>query len=122
MKRSAPLLLLGLILGAAGFGFVALFHLRLGQGDIFPEYSSLRADPFGLRAFHDSLGALPDIRVTRRFQAIEQLEPNPSRVIFLAGLLPSDWNQVSTREFAALDGAVRAGSRLVIALRAHQGP
>ena len=66
MKHHGPLvaLIAALALLVAGLGL--LFHWRLGQGDLFPAYSSLRADPLGTRALHDSLALVPGRRVERR--------------------------------------------------------
>jgi hypothetical protein len=120
MRRYAPGLVLGAVLAAVIAGFAALYRLRVGQGDIFPAYSSLRADPLGTRVFHDSLAELPGLRVGRRFRPLAQLEAFPPRVVVLAGLDSYDWKMFTPEEFTALDAAVRGGSRLVIALGAEQ--
>ena len=57
---------LGLVLAVFVAGLILLFRLRLGQGDVFPAYSSLRADPLGTLALHDSLAQLPGARVVER--------------------------------------------------------
>ena len=119
MNTRGPLLILGAVLVALALGLTALFRLRLGQGDVFPAYSSLRSDPLGTRALHDSLAELPGFRVERRTKPITSLAPLPPRLIVLAGLDPEDWTHVTTEEFNALDAAVRAGSRLVLAVHAH---
>ena len=132
MKRCAPGLVLGLILAAVVAGFAALYRLRVGQGDIFPAYSSLRADPLGTRVLRDSLAELSGLRVTQRFQPLAQLDPFPPRTLILAGLNPAPprtmaldgpdpedyWGGFTPEEFTALDAAVRGGGRLVIAMGA----
>ena len=40
-----------------------LFQLRFEQGDIYPAYSSLRADPLGTKVFYESLETLPGLSV-----------------------------------------------------------
>ena len=49
---------------AAGFvyGVIHLFALRFEAGDVYPEYSSLRADPLGLKGFYDALDELPHMQ------------------------------------------------------------
>lgn len=118
MSRVAQGVLLVVVLAATGIGFAYLYGLRIEKGDIFPAYSSLRSDPLGTRALYDSLGALPGIRVDRRFQVLDDLAAQPPRTIIIAGMAAPQWGSLSTKEFAALDAAVRQGSRLVIALRA----
>src|SRR5438128_501777 len=119
MKRRGPLFALLLVLAMLVGGLVVLFQLRLAQGDVFPPYSSMRSDPLGIRALHDSLEQLPSLRVERAFKPIEDLATTPARTIFMAGVRARDWTEVTRAEFDALDGAVRAGSRLVIGFRAE---
>jgi hypothetical protein len=118
MKHRAPLLALFLLAGALVVGFGTLYRLRLGRGDIFPPYSSLRSDPLGTRVLHESLASLGGTGVTRWMQPLDQLPALPARTIILAGLPVDRWKQVTKREFDALDTAVRNGSRLVVAFRA----
>lgn len=118
MRSRVPLLGLLLLGGMLVAGFVTLYRLRLGRGDIFPPYSSLRSDPLGTRVLHESLGALRGTEVGRWMQPLEQLPPLPARTILLPGFPVERWTQVTKREFEALDAAVRNGSRLVVAFRA----
>ena len=118
MNRHRSVLALGLVFAVFVAGLVLLFRLRLGQGDVFPVYSSLRADPLGTLALHDSLQQLPGLQVERRLKPLASLELSKPQTILLAGLPEKKWTQVTTAEFDALNAAVRAGSRLVIALRA----
>lgn len=118
MKRHGALLLLVAVLATLGFGLTVLFRLRLSQGDVFPPYSSQRADPLGVRALHDSLAAVPGLQVERSFRPLHTLAPNPPRTIVIAGLDARRWAHVRREQFDALDAAVRAGSRLVVAFRA----
>ncbi len=120
MKRHAPLLVLAGALLVLVVGLSMLFRLRLAHGDVFPEYSSLRSDPLGLRVLHDSLAQLPALRVERRFKPLDTLETAPPRTIVIAGIWPRGWDRVTRRQFEALDDAVKSGSRLVIAFRAKQ--
>ncbi len=118
MKRHAPLLVLLGLLAALVAGLALLFQRRVAQGDLFPAYSSLRSDPLGIRALHDSLAQVPGVRVERQFKPLAELEPAPARTIVLAGIRPKLWTKTRRADFDALDAAVRSGSRLVLALRA----
>jgi len=118
MSRLAQGLLLAAVLAGTGLGIAVLYRLRLAQGDVFPAYSSLRSDPLGTRALYESLAKMPGLRVERRFQPLDRLAAGAPRTIILAGMDSRQWTSISAAEFAALDGAVRAGSRLVLALRA----
>lgn len=117
MKRLiAPVVLaMGVAVVVVGVGW--LFQLRVVQGDVFPPYSTLRADPVGLRAWHDALSRLPDLRVERRLQPLRKTPSAPARTIIVAGASRAQWTTFTIEEVKALEAAVRAGSRLVFALR-----
>ncbi|MDA0812249.1 MAG: hypothetical protein O3C21_07690, partial [Verrucomicrobia bacterium] len=58
MKKS---LTLALVFGLAALliaGVYEVFRLRFQAGDIFPEYSTLRADPLGAKAAFDTIEEL----------------------------------------------------------------
>ena len=92
-----------------GWGLWQLFAIRFEAGDVYPAYSSLRADPLGTKALHDSLGSLPGRRVDRLYRPLSRLEDSRDTTVFWLGdshtTLPDpDW-----RNF------VRGGGRLVVA-------
>ncbi len=118
MKRHGSLLLLLGLLAALVGGLALLFQRRVAQGDLFPAYSSLRADPLGIRALHDSLAQVRGVQVERQFTPITELAPQPARTLVLAGIGPKLWTKTRREDFDALDAAVRNGSRLVLAMRA----
>ncbi|MEO5961635.1 MAG: DUF4350 domain-containing protein, partial [Opitutaceae bacterium] len=119
MKPHGAWIVLAVALGGFAVGLAVLFKLRIAQGDIFAEYSSLRADPLGTRALHDGLARVPGLRVERNFKPVETLETHPPRTVVVAGVEPREWTRTTREEFAVLDEAVRAGSRLVIGFRAR---
>jgi hypothetical protein len=120
MKRrfSWIALLLIAVVFAGGLGW--LFKLRLGQGDLFPAYSTLRADPLGTRAIFEALQELPELRVERSVQPMKKIPESPARTIIFAGMERDQWKGFSVDEANALDAAVRAGSRAVIVFKAER--
>lgn len=120
MRRTAPFLALLLIFAGLAGGLVVLFQLRLAQGDVFPPYSSLRADPLGTRALHDSLARQPGLGVERFLRPLRDFAPAPARTLLLAGLRSRDWTRMRREDLDAIDEAVRSGGRLVLALRAEE--
>ncbi len=103
---------------AGGLGW--LFKLRLGQGDVFPAYSTLRADPLGTRAIFEALQELPGLRVERAVQPIKKIAEAPARTLVFAGMERDSWEAFSVEEANVLDAAVRAGSRAVIVFKAER--
>jgi hypothetical protein len=120
MSRRRSLLLLVLVAGAFIAGMAWLFRLRLGQGDVFPAYSTMRADPLGTRALFEALEELPEIRVERSLQPLRKLAERPARTIILAGMERRSWANFSAEEGNALDQAALTGSRVVVVFKAER--
>jgi hypothetical protein len=117
MSRRASALAPLVLLAAFFAGLTVLFQLRLGRGDVYPLYSTLRADPLGTRAFFESLRELPELQVERMTKRVERLAPEPARTIMLTGVERRRWESFSVKEANALEAAVRAGSRVVVAFK-----
>lgn len=114
LRRWLPLLLVtGLVVAACGW----LFQLRLGGGDLYPPYSSMRADALGTRAIYEALGQLPGLQVERDHRPVERLTARP-RLVLLPGLEWQAWQQIPEKELAALNAAAASGGRVVLAFRA----
>jgi hypothetical protein len=122
MKARRAWLALGAVLLALAWGLAVLYRARLGAGDVFPRYSTLRADPLGTRALYESLAALPGLRVERSLAPLRDLPPTPPRTLVLAGMTSRGWDEMPVETRNALDAAVRGGTRLVIAFEAERHP
>ena len=119
MKRaSLPalvlLLLLALVLGVAG-----LYRMRVTRGDVFPAYSSLRADPLGTRALHDAVALLPGREVTRWLRPLDRLEAGAGDLVIVTGLRRGWRRDLSDEDWNALDRAARLGADVVVAWHAE---
>jgi hypothetical protein len=114
MKKKIPLILLFGCLAAAAGGLMELFQLRFEAGDVYPKYSSLRADPLGTMAFYESLDRLPGVAVRRDFSDANRL-PEESRTVYLhLAAYRHDWQWVPKDLFAELERFQARGGRLVI--------
>lgn len=117
MLRNRTTLILALVVLAMGFawGVVHLFHLRFTTGDVYPEYSSLRADPLGTKVFFESLQHVEQGRARRNFRAPEHLPEGRDTTLFVFGL---PWTELHAdeAEYRKLDAFVRNGGRLVVTL------
>lgn len=114
MKRYLPIVLL---LGCAAifvFGIVQLFELRFETGDVYPPYSSLRADPLGTMAFYESLGQMPGISVRRDFSASNRLPEEPHTAYLHIGGENDEWEFVPDDLVREIKDFVTGGGRLVI--------
>lgn len=114
MKKHFPIIVL-LFCGAVFvFGILQLFQLRFTQGDVYPAYSSLRADPLGTMAFYESLQKIPGISARRDFSDSNRLPEDPQTVyLHLAGSR-YEWRWLSKDLFHEIQNYLARGNRLVI--------
>jgi hypothetical protein len=101
---------------ALGFFGYRIFALRLETGNAFPEYSTYRADPKGLKAFYESLQRLQRIQVSRRLLQSKMLLSGKNQVLIFAGVSPDKWD-VSQEDSELFDHWLESGGRLIFALR-----
>ena len=98
------------------FALVHLFQLRFATGDVYPAYSSLRADPLGTKAFYESLKRLPHLSVDRSFDPIQKLNRGPVSTLFILGLDPYEVTYATEEEGKDIETFLHNGGRLVIGL------
>jgi hypothetical protein len=121
MNRSLFLVLLLACVGGFVLGILELFKLRFESGDVYPAYSTLRADPLGTSAFYESLEQMPGITAIRDYRMSDQL-PEGSNVAYLhlAGHY-EEWNELPEDTFREIGSFLRGGGRLVVALYPENG-
>jgi hypothetical protein len=114
MKKHLPF---AVLLGCAAlfaFGIMQLIQLRFEHGDVYPAYSSLRADPLGAMAFYESLGRVPGISVQRDFSESNRLPEEPQTAyLHLAGS-PYEWEWMPNDLFHEIKNFLARGNRLDI--------
>ena len=114
LKRGGQIavwVLFALFLAALG----RIVSLRLGSGDIYPEYSSFRADPRGTKALYESLGQLDSKSIARHVQPMARLRADEQTTVLLLGAEKVLGNPELSR---SIETIVRQGARVVIALNA----
>lgn len=110
-----PTLLAAAALLFAAFLLVALLRDRLRAGDIFPPYSSLRADPRGSKALHDVLAEQPDLTVSRHLLPPDRLDVGPGDLVIVPNL-NLEYLERDEELMGAFDAAVRRGARVLLML------
>jgi hypothetical protein len=114
VKKYFPIFIL---LGCAAFftfGILQLFQLRFTQGDVYPAYSSLRADPLGAMAFYESLQKIPGISTIRDFSNSNRLPEDPQTIyLHLAGSR-YEWERMPRDLFHKMQRFLARGNRFVI--------
>lgn len=115
MKSNAGLWILAIaMLGALAWGLEQVAFTPLQTGEVYPPFSSLRADPLGAKALYESLAALPGIDVDRLYKQREKLE-SPRDAMFVLGVDPVAWSALDTKTLDEYAKLVHDGGRLVIA-------
>src|SRR6202162_4165712 len=116
----AWVVLIGGFLALLFFGWQT-FKTRLETSDSFPEYSTYRADPKGLKALYESLQATELIHASRRLQSSKILPSGQDQVLILAGVRPDQ--EIATEEDSLFfDHWLATGGRLIVALRPEKDP
>jgi len=112
LRKPLLSLLLALLLGG-GFasGLTRLFVLRYEIGDVYPPYSSLRADPLGTKAIAEALDNLPGVEVRRNFKPLPKLRAGgPVTLVYTGVPHKAYWTE---QELAAFESLIVTGSRAV---------
>ena len=117
MKRRAPILILVVCLVAFALGILQLFHLRFEQGDVYPAYSSLRADPLGAMALYESLERMPGIVVRRDMSARNKLPESRDTTYLHLAADTRDWRWMPESLVTEIESFLARGGRLVIACK-----
>ena len=97
-------------------GVVNLFLLRFETGDVYPPYSSLRADPLGTRALYESLELARDLKPARSFQQFEKIKSSAHQTVLILGVAPRDMEQMPAKEWEEVENLAKGGTRVVITL------
>ena len=99
-------------------GVYQVFRLRFQAGDVYPEYSTLRADPLGAKAAYDTVRELGDYsQVIRYQQDLRLLKSGADTTLFFAGATGEWFDHVLTRsEFQSVNAALERGARVVVTL------
>jgi len=116
-KFNTAVLLPGLALAVLfAAGIFRLFVLRFKAGDIYPPYSSLRADPLGAKALYQSLARLPRLSVARNYKDVEDLDLPPETALLFLGDTFDNGEELPAGLAGNLNRFVRQGGRLVVTL------
>jgi hypothetical protein len=102
-------------------GVVELFILRFEGGDIYPPYSSLRADPFGTKALYESLQMIPGATVARNLKPLETLS-GISGVVFYTGVDPWTFRASNYKALERFETVLQHGARLIISFQPKMRP
>jgi hypothetical protein len=109
MKRRRYLLGAIMLTAVLAFVTIRLFDQDFADGQTYPEYSSLRADPKGSKLLYDSLSRVPGLKVSRNFQPVNTIAPHAKTLVFLSCGIADPGLDV-------LESLALSGNRVVISL------
>lgn len=95
-------------------GVYRLFQMRFAVGDVYPVYSSLRADPLGTKVFFESLEE-SGIPVRRNYNPESRMQPSGGRTFYFIGVRCNSL-EIPEAESRRIDRAVEEGGRFVVML------
>jgi len=114
MKNHLPIVVL---IGCAAvfvLGVTQLFELRFEGGDVYPPYSTLRADPLGAMAFYEGLEKLPPLTVRRDFSTSNRLPTEPNTAYLHLANQPFELEWLDDDVYHEIKNFVTSGGRLAI--------
>src|SRR5208282_4345007 len=114
MKRNFSIFLLLACAAGFAFGLLHLFQLRFAAGDVYPAYSSLRADPLGTMAFCESLERMPGLSVRRDFNAGNELPEGKNTVYLHLAARTLAWTSLPDDLTREIEHFLAAGGRLAV--------
>ena len=107
------------VLVVFAYCLVRLLLFRCERGDVYPAYSTLRADPLGTRVFYEALQS-NGVAVDRGYHMLpRELENKPASIYYLA-LSADEILTFDKDEVVDLDDFVRNGGRVVITFAPEQ--
>ncbi len=95
------------------WGFSEIVMTSLETGDVYPPYSSLRADPLGSKALYESLTAMQGLSTDRLYKRRSVLAPESALLVL--GVAPHSWNEIEQKTVTEYENLVSKGGRLILA-------
>lgn len=117
MSRRANVLLAlaAALLAAFALGVMQLLQLRFDTGDVYPPYSSLRADPLGTRALLESLGDMRGLTASSLFDPLPKLGSGRDTALLVLGTPHRAIEELSRQDVREIEAFMRDGGRVVFA-------
>ena len=96
------------------YGLVRAFSVHFATGEVYPEYSSLRASPNGAKLLYDSLARTPGVTVSRNYLPLGYLEESNAAIFLLA--LNADMFDGPEPYLDPIERLAKRGNRVVATL------
>jgi hypothetical protein len=100
------------------FGLWLLLQWRIEQGDIYPAYSTYRADPMGAKALYESLQLLPGVKVERNSVPLSRWTEVRAQTYLVLGFSRDSWILDDETFLERLEQIASHGGRVILSLNA----
>lgn len=117
ISKIRSIIILFLLLTLLIWGLFFLFSIRFSKGDIYPAYSSLRADPLGTKVLFKVLRNVNPGKVLRNISPLMQRDSREKGTFLFLGVKSNAFYHVSKSEADFFQKMLQSGDRLVIAYR-----
>jgi len=121
LKARVPMLLGLAAVAAFVVALYWLFQLRFASGDVYPPYSTFRADPLGAKALHEAARALPELEVSRLIEPLRTVTSGADTTLFVLGMGAGELRYAGRDEVEEMDRFMNQGGRIVLALLPEPG-
>jgi hypothetical protein len=96
------------------FGMMELLRLRFSAGDVYPYYSSLRADPLGSKALYESFEVCCDLKVSRNYEPFARIQNRSDAAVLVLGFQHDLLHEIPRDIADQIHYFISSGGRLVI--------
>jgi hypothetical protein len=116
LKERGSLIAVILLLAVFAFGAEQLLELRYAEGDVYPAYSSLRADPLGAKGFYEGLDGIRGLNLSRIMNVTDKLGPGKGAEVICLGVSEEQLRELTLDDAQDLQRFLGEGGRAVFAL------
>jgi len=97
------------------YGLIRVFSFRIATGDVYPDYSSLKASSSGAKLLFDGLSRTPGLTVRRNESPLEYSDEN-NAAIFVLAINANAFGSAAQPYLDPLERLANGGNRVVAAL------
>ena len=97
------------------YGLIRIFSIRFTTGEIYPDFSSLKATPTGGKLLYDGLSSTPGLSVSRNYSPIEYSDESNAAIVLLA-LDANTFGAAAQPYIEPLERLAKRGNRVIAAL------
>ncbi|MDZ4816672.1 MAG: hypothetical protein SGI71_10440 [Verrucomicrobiota bacterium] len=122
VKNTSYILILIITLVCMVYGLWRLLKVRIDTGDVFPPYSTLRADPLGSKAYYISLSNLESLKTFRNTGPLDRLKLDNDTTLVFTGVQAEDFAysfEYDPPFRLFLESFITKGGRLVVTFFPH---